>query len=182
MISKQARAFVRGWLLGLSKKAAPIQPAAKPAQPLAYVGIHNSRNKYLEQLANNYVKAGGSQTDADTYVRHPTWQFGVMASNKPITQSDLNAQRSFTSRLNASLLFNPYTKQHAAYKDWLIRRGAENQKFFQQNDLQHDPKSSIPLPPILQKEPAEIQKKMIIEGKGKAHNNTYNKFRNGIPS
>lgn len=168
----------------MNKVAAPIQPAVKPAQP-AYVGNYSYDNKYLNQLANNYVKAGGDKSTADFFISMPNWQFGGRPSLRkgdPITQSTLERRRKVNAASNAKYLFDKNTKQHEAYTDWLIRRGAENQKFFQQNDLQHDPKSSIPLPPILQKEPADIQKKMHIESKGMAHNNSYNKFKNGIPS
>jgi hypothetical protein len=185
MISKQARAFVRGWLLGLSKQAAPIQPAAKPAQPLAYVGNHHARNTYLRQLKNNYIKAGGNKAIANAIIGNSSWQFGPRAFDRedhPVLQSDLTHNRPLNAAVTASELFETNTKQFNAYKDWLIRRGAENQNFFHKNVLQHDPKSSIPLPPILQQEPADIQKKMNIEGKGMAHNNSYNKFKNGIPS
>lgn len=181
MISKQARAFVRGWL---SKQAAPIAPAAKPAQPLlAYVGNYSNGNKYLEQLANNYRKAGGSAYTADTIVSKPMYQFGTTYRDaQPITQEALNVRRQRNAQHHADVLFDPNTKQHEAFKDWLIRRGAENQTFYHKNVLQHDPKSSIPLPSILQQEPEHIQKQMIFRGKGMAHNNVYNKFKNGIPS
>lgn len=185
MISKQARAFVRGWLLGLSKQAAPIQPAAKPAQPLlAYVGNYSNDNTYLKQLATNHRKAGGDKYTNTINVGNPFWQFSSFgtAPNKPITQQVLNRSREVNAGIDAKDLFEPNTKQYEAYKDWLIRRGAENQKFYHQNVLQHDPKSSIPLPTILQQEPKDRQKQMIIEGKGMAHNNAYNRFKNGIPS
>ena len=184
MISKEARAFVRGWLLGLSKQAAPIQTAAKPAQPLAYVGNHHPQNRYIKQLANNYRKAGGSKFWEDISVSNPNWHFGYYKPSKyhPITQPALDDKRQYNADIIAGGFFDRNTKQHEAYRDWLIHRGAENQKFYHENVLQHDPKSSIPLPSILQQEPQDRQKQMIIEGKGMANNNAYNKFKNGIPS
>lgn len=87
-------------------------------------------------------------------------------SGKPVTQADLDTSRNAQVKTIMSAAPNAdtmTTQQYDAGASYLKARGAENQKFFEDNKLEADPTTGVKLPDIITDD--EVRKYLEHEGK-----------------
>lgn len=117
--------------------------------PDVYKAAYNPyrRGSYFGQLFDNRRKAEAKYGVSKYVGDYPINGFGP--KSKPITQKYLNDNRRWQASRGASVIAPKYTKQHEAAKQYLIDRGKENQKRYQEGVLWKNEPSKVPMPSVI---------------------------------
>ena len=175
-MNKQAYEHTVGLVLreGISKKAAPDVSARAGTRP-KYVPSEALRGKenpymegtYLHQLLNNrrarYKDPMDYQLPAEPHI------YFSEDGKEIIKQSDLDQTRDNKSFWGAYSLYPmfAYPDKYNAAKKYLMDRGAENQKRFQEGTLRNNEPSKVKFPDVITD--PEIRRKLDVMGAGMAN-------------
>ena len=176
-------------LVGLALRASMSKTAAA-GDELAYVGnwpIYKGDeqwkkfnpytiNSYFAQLFDNRRKSEKKNNTSNLFGQYPVGFGG--SEGRPIMQKGLDINRKWQAAKGARWIFPENTRQYDAAKQYLIERGKENQKRYQDGVLWKNEPSKVPMPSVIS-HPLDIQR-LDTQGAGMANVRIPGQTKNNI--